>query len=807
VGLLLRNLLYGLRGLRKRPGLTAAVLVTLMIGIGATTAIYTVVYASLLAPLPYPHAEQLMIVWSKVSGERNGISAGDYLDWKRQNQSFQQMAAWTGGQFNVSTKDEPQPLPGRRATPGYFTLQGIPLQMGRDFIDEEGIPGKDHVLILTHHLWQRLGADPNIIGKTMQVSSTPYTVVGVLTPGLADRMQFDLVSPLAFTPEQINHDYHWILAMARLKPGVTRAQAQADMDAVTARIAKDFPNSNKGWGASVEPLKNDFLPPDRVRNLWLLLGAVAFLLLITCVNIANLLLAKGASRQREIAIRSSMGATRRQIFTQFLTESFVFALIGGALGVGLAVALLRIILSILPDGILPSEAVFQVDIPVMIVALVSTMLAGILFGSAPAWYAAKTDPADALKEGGRTSTGGSHQRMRRLLIVGEFGLALSLLAGAGLTLHSFWNITHIDLGVRTDHVLTFGLSQRAQRFATPQAMDSYYKQILTNVRSLTGVDSAAAVTGMPLEGTSDGMPLNVIGSSEPSDPALWQSAGFQSISPDYFKTFGITLVHGRELNEQDTDTSMRVCVVNEEFVRTRLKGLDPLRQRLLIQQIIPGSPQLGPWVEWQIVGVFHNVRAGDFRQPFSEVDVPIAQSPAPYMSIGVRTASDPAAMSKTIAAAVHAIDPQLALARIRTMDQVKDESLAEDRFSVVLFASFAAVGLLLAAIGIYGLMAYAVSQRTAELGLRLALGSGKGHIISLIMKEASFLAAIGLALGLAGAAIVGRTMRSTLYGVTSMDATVILVVAALLFLTALIASLIPALRGASIDPMEALRTE
>jgi putative ABC transport system permease protein len=303
------------------------------------------------------------------------------------------------------------------------------------------------------------------------------------------------------------------------------------------------------------------------------------------------------------------------------------------------------------------------------------------------------------------------------------------------------------------------------------------------------------------------MPLNVVGSGEASDPALWPSAGFQSISSDYFKTFGISLLQGRSFNDQDTATSVRVAVVNEEFVRRRLKALDPLKQRLLIQQIIPGAPQLGPWVEWQIVGVFHDVRDGDFRDPDPEVDVPIAQSPTPYMSIGVRTTRDPAAISKTVAAAVHAVDPQVALAHVRTMEQIKDESLAEDRFSVVLFASFAGAGLPLAAVGIYGLMAYTVSQRTSELGLRLALGSGKGHVIALIMKEASMLAVIGLAAGLVGALLVGRTMQSTLYGVGKMDVSVILLVAGILFSTALIASLIPAMRGASIDPMEALRTE
>ncbi|MGA9981545.1 MAG: ABC transporter permease [Candidatus Sulfotelmatobacter sp.] len=323
---LVRNLRYGLRVLRKSPGLTTAVIATLMLGIGATTAIYTVVYAVLLAPLPYPHPDQLVMVWSKVGGERNVMSAGDFLDWKEQNKTFQQLAAFTGGSFNLSTQDQPEELDGMHATPGWFSMQGIPFLMGRDFLAQEGIPGRDHAVILTYKLWNRLGANRGILGQPLRINGEPYTVVGVLSPGVADRFTFELAAPLAFRPEQINHNYHWLLTMGRMNPGVTLQQAQADMDAVTSHIAAAYPVSNQGWGASVEPLKNDFLPRDRIRNLWLLLGAVGFVLLITCLNIANLLLAKGSARQREIAIRSSVGANRRQIFGQFLTESLVLAL-------------------------------------------------------------------------------------------------------------------------------------------------------------------------------------------------------------------------------------------------------------------------------------------------------------------------------------------------------------------------------------------------------------------------------------------------------------------------------------------------
>ena len=804
---LLRNLRYGLRGLRRRPGMTAAIIATLAIGIGATTAIYTVVYAVLIAPLPYPNADQLTVIWSKVNGHRNGVSAGDFLDWQRQSHSFQQLTAWTGASFNVATQEQPQQLIGRLTSPGWFDMQGIPMFLGRDFLPEEGVPGKDEVVVLTHKLWNELGADRTIVGKTIPVDGKPRTVVGVLSPGLPDRLGFEMAAPLAFTPEQINHEYHWILVMGRLKPGVTLQQAQSDMDAVTSHIAATYPKSNTGWGARVDPLKNDFLPPERIDNLWFLLGAVGFVLLITCANVANLLLASGAGRQREIAIRTSMGASRTQVFLQFLTESLLLAALGGALGIAFGKLLIRLVLAIVPEGILPSEANFHLDPPVLIAALALTTLAGLLFGCAPAWYASRVDPQESLKDGGRSTSGSRSNKLRRLLIIGEFSLALSLLAGAGLAIHSFWNLTRIDLGVQTDHVLTFQLNQPQTRFASPAEMNTYNDQVMAAVRAVPGVSSAATVTGLPLLGTSDGMTFSIVGGPSYSDPSKRPGTGFQSVSPDYFKTFGIDVIQGRAFTPQDTSTSVRVAMVNQEFVRRYLQGLDPLQQRIAMEEIIPGSPQVGPIVEWQIVGVFHNVRDGSFREDRPEMDVPFTQSLQRNVNIGVRTARDPGAMARSIAAAVHSVDPHVAVAHVRTMDQVKSESLAEDRFTMLLFAAFAFVALLLAAVGIYALMAFAVSQRTQEIGLRLALGSGKGRVISLVLRDASMLAVTGLVLGLAGAALIGRIMRSTLYEVGAMDVWVLLTVGIVLLLTALLASYLPARRAASIDPMKALRTE
>src|SRR5882762_10192387 len=375
---LLQNVRYAFRQLRKNPGFTLVAIITLALGIGANTAIFSVLYASLLAPLPYPDADRLMMVWSKVEG-RIQVSAGDYLDWKRQNTAFQDMVAWTGGSFNLATPEQPEMVDGRVVTPGFFRMQGIGFFLGRDFLAEEGSPGKDHVVILTHKTWERLGSDRSIIGKALRINNEPYTAVGVLAPGLADRLTGGDVSvPLAFKPEQLNHDTHWLVVMGKLKPGVSLAQAQADMNVVTGRIARDYPKSNKGWGASVEPLHNDFLPPELIKNLWLLMAAVAFVLLIACANVANLLLARGMSRQKEVAVRTSVGATRAHIFGQFLIESLVMAGLGGAIGIALGQVMLKMFMANIPFE-LPSDANVRLSVPVLLFTLAATTLAGVFF--------------------------------------------------------------------------------------------------------------------------------------------------------------------------------------------------------------------------------------------------------------------------------------------------------------------------------------------------------------------------------------------------------------------------------------------
>jgi putative ABC transport system permease protein len=803
-----RNIVFGFRILRKDLGFTIIALLALTLGIGANTAIFSVVYGALIAPMPYPKPDQLVMVWSHVNGNNNGVSAGDYLDWKRESRVFQDLGAWNGGAFSLSISGHPEMVQTRIQTPGFNNMMGLPFTLGRDFLPEEGEVGKDKVAIMTHHFWEsRFGSDPHIIGQQIRLNGEQYTVVGVLAAGQPDRLDTAMFVPLAFKPEQINHDFHFILVMGRLKDGVTLKQANADMESVTKHIAEVYPKSNKNWGASVEPLQNDFLSKDTIKDLWLLFGAVGFVLLIACVNVANLLLARGTARQKEVTIRASLGATRGQLFAQFLTESVTLALIGGTMGVALAWTLLRILSVTIPPNTLPSEADLSVNLPVLFFNFGATLFAGILCGCAPAWQTAGWNLSDTLKEGGRSGSSVGRHGLRRGLVVVEFALALTLLAGAGLVIHSFWKLTRVDLGFKQDHILTFALPVPIDRLTTATQITLFYHQLLEQIRALPGVTTATVATGMPIVGTNFGMPLNIVG--EPVlDLSSRQGAGFTMVGPEYFNTFGIAITQGRPFNERDVAGTIPVTIVNEAFVKKFLGNKDPLKQRVSVEQLIPGVTKLGPPIEWQIVGVYRRVHNGGVRgDGFPEMNVPFDQSPWPQAGIAVRTTGDPAAMTKSIGSVIVNIDHDLPMDQVKTMDQLVEESLSGDRALTMLFATFAGVALVLAAIGIYGVMSFAVAQRTHEIGLRMALGAGTKQVLRLIMREGLLLALAGLGIGLVGTYFVGRTMKSVLYEVTAIDPVAVSSVAIVLLLAALFACYIPARRATTVDPMVALREE
>ncbi len=639
----------------------------------------------------------------------------------------------------------------------------------------------------------------------MRINSEPYTVVGVLGPGLTDRGQGEIVVPLALQPQQINHESRWLVAMGRLKPGVTLQQAQAAMNSLAAHLAEMYPNTNKGWQVSVEPFKNDFIPSERIVTLWLLLSAVGFVLLIACVNVANLLLARSLSRQKELAVRSALGAQPSTLFLQLLIESLAIAGAGGTLGIAAGYAMLQGLVALTPPNTLPSEADIRLNLPVLLFTLAVTTVAGVLFGCAPAWFAARADAAEALKEGQRTGTSVGRRRLRQLLVMGELALALTLLAGAGLAIHSFWNLLHVDLGVRTDHVLTFTLSSPDSRPNNPEWVEAYYRRLLSRIGSTPGVSYVSVETGIPMERPGFGVPFSIAGQAVSQDPAQRPTAGFGMVSPEFFQTFGVRIDRGRPFTERDTRSSLRVAAVNEAFAGRYLKGTDPLGHVILAPEPVPGAAVPASPSPLQIIAVIHNIRSRGLRQDVPEIYVPFWQSPWPSAAIGVRTERDPASMMSSVAAAVHAVDPEIAVANSRTMIQVRDEVLASDHFTAILFTSFAAIALLLAGLGIYGVMAFAAVQRSHEIALRMALGATRGAVIGLVMKEGVGLACVGMCLGLIGAYFVDRAMRSVLFGVGATDFAALGAVVLILTITACLASYLPARRAVSVDPAHLLK--
>jgi putative ABC transport system permease protein len=806
LGTVKQNISFAVRTLFKNKGFTITAVLTLALGIGATTAIFSVVYA-VFEPMPYPKPDQLVMVWAKTPGGRNSVPAGDFLEWRRRSTSFQDINAWTGASFNVATEDRPEQIAGARCTPGFFAMRGLPLFLGRNFLPEEGEPGRDHVVILSNRAWSKyFNSNRDLIGKDIRMNGEHYTVVGVLPPGLHDRLNSQLWVPMTFNPEQITHDSNFMPVMARLKDGVTIDQAQAEMNGIAAQLQNESPKTNANRGVSVEPLHLDFVTDATRRNLWLLLGAVGFLLLIGCVNVANLLLARGASRQKEIALRAALGASRLRLFAQLLTESLVLAALGGALGVLLARAIIDAITLVMPPvgTMIPSEADIRISIPVLLFTIAVTTVAGLLFGAAPAWQATRLDLNEILQLGGRSGSRGLKRNAFRALIIAEFSLALTLLATGGLALRGFWNLNRIDLGIQTDNVLTFRLPVPDRRLDGPDQIRSYYGQMLEKIQTLPGVEKAALTTGVPGRGPGNSTRFTIVG--QPVNPQARLGTGVQIVTPEFVDTLGIRMVSGRNISELDTANGVRVATVNEYFVKQYLSGTDPLTLRISFAEFVPGVPRGKP-VEWQIVGVYHNLRGAGFREDFPEINIPFAQNPWPQASVTLKTSGDPRAVIKSVSAAVNSVDADMPLAGVQTIDEIVSESLAIDRFTVVLFASFGALGLILAAVGIYGVMAFAVTQRTHEFGVRMALGAQRTRVIRMVLREGTVLAIGGTLIGLAGAYLVGRVMQGMLFGVDAFDVRAFGAASVLLIVSALLACWFPAWRASRVEPLEALRYE
>ena len=808
---LFQDLRYGWRTLAKSPGFAAVAVLTLALGIGANTAIFSFVDGVLLKPLPYRHADRIVRILEKPPrGERNGISTLNFLDWQKDNSVFDFMAAQSGGPATLTGSGEPIQLRGARVSARYFDIYGIQAERGRTFRPDEDQQGKDHVVILSHALWaSQFGADPSIVNRTILLDNEPHTVIGVLAAGSAfDRAFNQLWRPLAFEPSNMTRNFHWLVSFARLKVGVSLQQAQANMTAIGACIEREFPDSNKGWGVIVERYADTLVGTDMRTALLVLMTATGLVLLIGCANLANLALARGVSREREVAIRASMGAGRWPLIRLFLTENVLLSLCGGALGLLLGYGTMRWLQVLVPPFSFAREADITMDTRVLLFALVISIVTGVLFGIAPALQATSPELTALMEDGGRGSTDrASRKRVRDVLIVAEVGLAFVLLVGSGLMMRSFFRLLNVETGIDSTNVLTMGLPITTRRFPDSARLNLYLREIRAAVDAVPGVRESAWSCAPPMQGSCYGMPMQV--ASRPMVDRASRAGGFfKVVSPSYFSALKLKIVRGRALSDRDTGNAPPVLVINERLAKREFENKNPIGDRLLIQEIIPGKTELGPEIPWQIVGVVRDEKVNGIADDRSTgVYVSHEQSPAYFQTLSVRTSADPLALQKSITNAIHAVNKDQALTDIRTVEQIKERSMANNRLQAALLGVFAIVALLLAGIGIYGVISYSVVQRTQEIGIRAALGATEARLLQLVLSRGVVLTLVGLVIGILGSLGLTRLMASLLYGVGARDPATMLLVGSVLALVAVIACYVPARRATKIDPLLALRHE
>ena len=804
---------YAIRTLRRSPGFTIIALLTLALGIGANTAIFSFVNGVLLKPLPYRDPHTIVRVLERPpGGGHNGISTLNYLDWKNQNTVFEHMAAinYGGGSVTLTGSGRPELIPGVSVGASYFDIFGVQPVLGRTFAPDEDQLGKSQVVVLSHRLWEnRFGADPTIIGRTLNLNGKPYTVIGVMPAHTAfDRKWEQLWTPLAFAPGDMTRDYHWLLSYARLKPAVTLAKAQAAMNAIGARIAEAYPESNKGWGVAVDRVEDQIVGQQLRRSLLVLLAAVGAILLIGCANLANLTLARGAGREREIAVRASLGAGAWRLIRQLLTENLLIAGAGGAIGLALGYGMIRGLIRLAPPFSLPSEADVSIDLNILLFTLAISLVTALLFGLAPAIHAARVDPASSMKEGGRSASPSSRRaRLRSTLIVSEVALAFVLLAGAGLLVGSFFRMLQADTGFSSDHVTTASLPVAVARFPRAEQLLQYIRQLDERLRAAPGVRDVAFSNVLPMEGWGDGMPFLIAGRPF-VDRANRPACFFKRVTASYFRTLDIRVVRGRGFNDHDTRGGQPVTVINQEMVRRYFKGEDPIGKRILVQEILYGKPGLGDEIPWDVIGIAGDEQTGSLVDRKSAgMYVTFDQSPTNDLNMVLRGSVPPETLTSAIYSAVHSVDKDQAIADLQTLDQLKSGTVSSDRMQTMLLAIFAGLALLLAAIGIYGVISYSVTQRTHELGIRAALGASRGSLLGMVIRRGMRLTLVGLAIGTAGALVLTRLLGSLLFGISPRDPATLIVVDAILSAVALLACYIPARRAAAVDPMVALRYE
>lgn len=792
---------YALRLLVKNPGFSIIAILTLALGIGANTAIFSVVNAMLLRPLPFPEPNRLVRLCETLPTKgvyHNVVNPWNFLDWRERTHSFEDMAAITGSDTNLSGYSEPVSVPGLWVSPSFFSILRIPAYLGRTFLHEEGQPGHEHEVILSYGLWQeRFGGDRGIIGKTLNVDGFPTVVVGVMPVGFS----FPGSRAQLWVPQPITHDKDWsdgryLMVVARLKPGVTLEQAQQDLENAAAVNAKERPDVDKGWSAETLPLLRD-VTRDLRLPLVVLLAAVGFLLLIACANIANLLLMRGTGRLREIAVRETLGATRRRIIQQLLAESLALAGAGMIASLGLAWLGLRGLLAIIPQSVpLPRNEPVTIDAKVFLFTLAVSLLTAVLFGLAPSLRLSRPPLLDALKQGALQSIGGN-RALRQSFVVVEISLAILLAVGAGLMLRSLQRLLAVDPGFDTQHLVSMRLFTSPAKYGDGGNRARYIERILTEVRSIPGVEAAGSTHFLPLQERTSASCFEP-GTTKPD--ASSPDAEFLIISPGYFKTMSMPLLSGRDFDARDHVGSPSVMIVNQAFARRYLSGENPLGRRFSVCWTVPNPAE--------IVGVIADARQGSLNDaPKPTIFLSNDQAPMYFAAIVARSKGDPAQIMSSMQAAIHRADPDQGVSGIETMEDVVSDSVSQPRFQALLLMVFAGLALGLAAIGVYGVISYSVQQRTREIGIRMALGAARADMISLIGKEALLLTLIGLGLGLLAAAVLTRSLASLLFEVTPSDPLTLLAVSGLVLVTACLAAYVPARRAMRVDPMLALRYE
>ena len=801
---------YGARAMRANPGFTAVAVVALALGVGANTAIFSVVNAVLLRPLQYPNAERVVAIQElSPEGRRVQSTPANFLDWREQATAFEHMAAIFTRTSNLAVGDEAERIDFAMTSADFFDVFGVRPRAGRFFLPEEERAGHAPVVVLGHALWQRrFGADPSIIGKSVTLDGTAYEVVGVAPEGFSypDRTEV-WVPPFARVPtvsEQQDVErargFGFLAAVALLKPGETLEHARAEMETITARLRGQYPESNSKRFNRVVTL-HEHLVGESSRALLLLLGAVALVLLIACANVANLLLARAAGRQKEMAVRAALGATRLRLARQLLVESVLLALLGGAAGLLLGWWGVDLLKGLLPAGY-PRAADIGVDPRVLGFTLLVSCATGVLFGLAPALQSSRPDVHGALKEGARGSTGGARAgRLRNLLIVSEVALSLVLLVGAGLLFRSFVSLRAVELGFRPQSLLTFRLTPSGERFRTDAQYSAFFRDVAERVRNIPGVEAVGVINTLPLaKGPTTG--FRVEGQPE-TRPDQWPSVNYRSVSPEYFRAVGVSVMRGRVPDERDTPASPPVLAVNEALARRDFPGQDPVGKRISFGVRPGGEPY---W--FQIVGVVADVRSMEVQtEPPAEIYTSYLQDPFAGMSYVVRSSVEPESLAPAVREAVRSVDRAQPVAEFRTLENLVGEAVAEPRLNSILLGLFAGLALALAAAGIYGVMSYAVTQRTHEIGIRIALGAQSGDVLRFVVGQGMALAAAGVGVGLAASFAVTRLMSGLLYGVSPSDPATLALVSLTLLSVALAACLVPARRATKVDPMVALRHE